>query len=61
MSIADEVEEWLLDEAGKASATDIANALDKDRTTVSRILKSDPKFVDLGKEGHSVIYGVRKQ
>lgn len=58
--LGDEIYNYLLD-SGKESATTIARSLGKegDRANISRILSVDPRFVNLGRDGHSVLYGAK--
>jgi len=49
----------LLQDAGPMSATDIAGELGGNRSNISRMLTTDPRFIRVKKEGHSVLYGVK--
>jgi len=56
-SLGDEVVDYLL-VVSLATGTDIALALDKDRSTVSRLLSSDGRFRVQEKRGRDVLYGL---
>jgi hypothetical protein len=60
MSMADQIQDYLLNEAGKATATDIAQELGKDRSSVSRLLRADQRFVG-NRDGNKVLYSVRAE
>ena len=51
--------EYILDlDAKKASATQIANALKKDRANISHLLKNSEGFQEVGRDGKEKLYGV---
>ena len=60
MSLADELEDWPLDEAGNATATKAANALGKNRSLRSSTLNTDSRFTVAKKEGRDVLYAVKR-
>lgn len=49
----------LVDEKGKASATEIAEILGVHRSAISRVLTTDDRFVSLGHQGKEVVYAVK--
>jgi hypothetical protein len=57
MTLRDEVRTYLLD-VGKASATAISDALDRNRSNVAALLSHDPSFVALEKQGRDQLYAV---
>ena len=59
-SVPDQIEAYLTDEAqsGRASAATISTFLEKERPNISAILNSNPRFVKVGTEGRSVLYGL---
>jgi len=57
MSLKEEVIEYLLN-VGKASATDIADELHRNRSALAQLLSTDKTFVAVGKHGRSVFYAV---
>lgn len=56
VSMEEQIEDYLL-EVGKASATQVSKATNRDRSNVSTILSSSDRFQNLGKEGKEVMYG----
>jgi hypothetical protein len=58
VSLAQQIEEYLL-QVGKASGTDTAQAIGRNRQNVSATLSSDPRFAVVEKRGRVVLYGVR--
>lgn len=58
MSLADEVEEYLR-ESLKATATEIAQELKRNRSNVSTVLNNDLRFIQVGRNGTQVLYGLR--
>lgn len=59
-SLKQEVREYLLNvQGGAASATEIAEAIRRNRQNISEMLAKDPAFVLVRKEGRHVLYGVR--
>lgn len=61
MSLADEVEEFLLHvPGGKEAAPDIAENIGRRRDEVSRELNKNSRFVAVGKDGRKVLYAVRQ-
>ena len=61
MSLADELEEFLLNEPPDrmATATQAARALGKDRGNVARAFKNDSRFIEVKRSRNEVFYGVR--
>ena len=59
MSLVDELIHWLLNEAGSATATQAASALNLHRPSVSSAFRNDSKFTIVRKEGREVVYGVK--
>jgi hypothetical protein len=57
-NLGEEVAE-LLGEIGKAGATDIARELARNRSNVATLLRSDPRFVCVARQGMKVLYGLR--
>lgn len=55
--LADEIKEYLL-MAGKATGTEIADAIGRNPSNVRAALRSHPAFLMLAKEGNKVFYGV---
>ena len=54
-----EIINYLRNEKGEASATEIADALKKNRSFVSRVLNDDKRFVKL-RRGQEVLYGYQQ-
>jgi hypothetical protein len=59
MSLKDEIFSYVTEEAGKATASQVAEALSKNRSLVSRILNSDPRFIKLPKSGREQLFGAK--
>ncbi len=57
-SMGEEIE-GLLMEIDKAAATDIARELGRNRSNVATVLRSDPRFVCVARDGKRVLYGLR--
>ena len=57
-SLSQDVKSYLL-EAGKASATTIAKAINGNRSNISGLLAQSKDFMVVGQEGASKLYGVR--
>jgi hypothetical protein len=51
--------DYLINEAGKASATEIGIALSTDRSNIAKILKADDRFVVMEHDGREIRYAVR--
>ena len=61
MSMKEVVRQWLADpQIRRASATQAAKATGFSRQNVAALFKQDATFVELGRDGHSVVYGVRQ-
>jgi hypothetical protein len=58
MGLADEVAEYLA-QVGKATATEIARELGRNRANVALLFRTDQRFILVGKEGKEVYYGLR--
>lgn len=58
-SLTDLVRDYLLD-VGKASAPDIADALGRNRANVSDLLNHSDDFVRIGREGKTVLWGMKE-
>jgi hypothetical protein len=58
-SLSEQIEDLLLD-AGKMSATEVAKEMKVSRGMVSRTLNQDERFIKVGRDGHSVEFGVRQ-
>jgi len=60
MGLADEVAEFLA-QVGKATATQAAKELGRNRANVAILLRTDRRFVFVGREGNEVYYGLRTE
>jgi hypothetical protein len=59
LNLEQEVMAYLLSaDMGKASVNDIADALDKKARTIQRMLKGNKKFLEVGKDQKTPLYGV---
>lgn len=58
--LGDDIYEYLV-QFGAGSATDLATALDRNRSAVSSLLNVDPRFTKVGKRGRSMLYGVKAE
>jgi hypothetical protein len=58
-TLPQKITDYLLEEAGQASATEIAGVFKVTPSGVSRILNTDERFVSLGRQGKEVIYAVK--
>jgi hypothetical protein len=56
--LADTIEQFLTLEVAKASPQEIAAAIGKDRSNVAKVLHADQRFVAVGTEGKSKLWGV---
>lgn len=57
-SVVDQIEVYL-SEVSKASATQVSQATGLNRSAVSSVMNSDKRFVNLGKQGREVMYGIK--
>lgn len=60
VSALERLREWVLDQPyGRADATEAAEETGLNRSTVVQLFKNPEHFVELGKDGRRVLYGVR--
>ena len=55
MTLSEEITNWLLDNSN-GSATEIAQALGRNRSNISDLLRSDDRYVRAGNRGKEVLY-----
>ena len=59
LSNADKVAEYLTDDVSRATVKEIAERLGKDRGNVAKLLTADKRFIIVGEEGKSKVWGVQ--